>query len=124
MRQRSSYRSPSKPHAVQECLQPGTLISSVAISHDINTNYSQVAADLPRQPCRVTSGVRTTATHAQGTVNGASNSLSPPVFGRCPGVQTLFSSSGYCLALYEGADGMLSAYWAKYRTMTSSDAGR
>ncbi|MGS2841394.1 MULTISPECIES: transposase [Pseudomonas] len=35
MRQRSSYPKPFKAQIVQECLQPGASISSVAISHGI-----------------------------------------------------------------------------------------
>ncbi|MDR6610171.1 transposase [Pseudomonas synxantha] len=38
MRQRSSYSKPFKARVVQECLQPGATISSVAISHGINAN--------------------------------------------------------------------------------------
>ena len=38
MRQRSSYPKSFKAQVVQECLQPGTSISSVAISHGINAN--------------------------------------------------------------------------------------
>jgi transposase-like protein len=38
MRQRSSYPKPFKAQAVQECLQPGATLSSVAISHGINAN--------------------------------------------------------------------------------------
>lgn len=38
MRQRSSYTKPFKASVVQECLQPGASISSVAISHGINVN--------------------------------------------------------------------------------------
>ncbi|WP_414705666.1 transposase [Pseudomonas sp.] len=36
MRQRSSYSKPFKAQVVQECLQPGATVSSVAISHSIN----------------------------------------------------------------------------------------
>ncbi|HCF2626388.1 IS66-like element accessory protein TnpA [Pseudomonas aeruginosa] len=38
MRQRSSYPKPFKTQVVQECLQPGATVSSVAISHGINAN--------------------------------------------------------------------------------------
>lgn len=38
MRQRSSYPKPFKAQVVQECLQPGAAVSSVAISHGINAN--------------------------------------------------------------------------------------
>ena len=38
MRQRSSYPKSFKAQVVQECLQPGASISSVAISHGINAN--------------------------------------------------------------------------------------
>ncbi|WP_321836838.1 IS66-like element accessory protein TnpA [Pseudomonas kulmbachensis] len=38
MRQRSSYPKSFKTQVVQECLQPGATLSSVAISHGINAN--------------------------------------------------------------------------------------
>ncbi|WP_165676309.1 IS66-like element accessory protein TnpA [Metapseudomonas otitidis] len=38
MRQRSSYPKPFKAQVVQEYLQPGATVSSVAISHGINAN--------------------------------------------------------------------------------------
>ncbi|UBM23388.1 transposase [Pseudomonas sp. p1(2021b)] len=38
MRQRSSYPKPFKAQVIQECLQPGATVSSVAISHGINAN--------------------------------------------------------------------------------------
>ena len=38
MRQRSSYPKQFKAQVVQECLQPGAFISSVAISHGTNAN--------------------------------------------------------------------------------------
>ncbi|MFC3940947.1 IS66 family insertion sequence hypothetical protein [Pseudomonas gingeri NCPPB 3146 = LMG 5327] len=38
MRQRNSYPKSFKAQVVQECLQPGASISSVAISHGINAN--------------------------------------------------------------------------------------
>ena len=38
MRQRSSYPKPFKAQVVEECLQPGATISSVAIHHSINAN--------------------------------------------------------------------------------------
>ncbi|MNG16737.1 Transposase [compost metagenome] len=38
MRQRSSYPKPFKAQVVQECLQPGATVSSVAINHGINAN--------------------------------------------------------------------------------------
>jgi transposase len=38
MRQRSSYPKLFKAQVVQECLQPGATVSSVAISHGINAN--------------------------------------------------------------------------------------
>ena len=38
MRQRSSYPKPFKAQVVQECLQPGATLSSVAIAHGINAN--------------------------------------------------------------------------------------
>ena len=38
MRERSSYPKPFKAQVVQECLQPGATVSSVAIRHGINAN--------------------------------------------------------------------------------------
>jgi transposase len=38
MHQRSSYPKPFKAQVVQECLQPGATVSSVAIRHGINAN--------------------------------------------------------------------------------------
>ena len=38
MPQRNSYPKPFKAQVVQECLQPGAKISSVAIHHGINAN--------------------------------------------------------------------------------------
>ncbi|MBT8764795.1 IS66-like element accessory protein TnpA [Metapseudomonas boanensis] len=38
MRQRSSYPKSFKAQVVQECLQPGATVSSVAISHGIYAN--------------------------------------------------------------------------------------
>jgi transposase-like protein len=38
MRQRNSYPKPFKAQVVQECLQPGASVSSVAINHGINAN--------------------------------------------------------------------------------------
>jgi transposase-like protein len=38
MHQRSSYSKPFKTQVVQEYLQPGATVSSVAISHGINAN--------------------------------------------------------------------------------------
>lgn len=38
MRQRSSYPKLFKAQVVQECLQPGATVSSVAINHGINAN--------------------------------------------------------------------------------------
>ena len=38
MRQRSSYPKPFKVQVVQECLQQGATVSSVAIRHGINAN--------------------------------------------------------------------------------------
>lgn len=38
MRQRSSYPKSFKAQVVQECLQPGATLSSVAFSHGINAN--------------------------------------------------------------------------------------
>ncbi|WP_080943236.1 transposase [Pseudomonas marginalis] len=38
MRKRSSYPKPFKAQVVQECLQPGATISSVAIHHGISAN--------------------------------------------------------------------------------------
>lgn len=47
MRQRSSYPKPFKAQVVQECLQPGATVSSVAISHGINANVIRKWMPLP-----------------------------------------------------------------------------
>ncbi|MBB6290479.1 MULTISPECIES: transposase [unclassified Pseudomonas] len=39
MRQLSSYPEPFKAQVVQECLQPGAIVSSVAMSHGINAAF-------------------------------------------------------------------------------------
>ncbi|PKM24460.1 MAG: hypothetical protein CVV09_16200 [Gammaproteobacteria bacterium HGW-Gammaproteobacteria-13] len=64
MRQRSSYPKPFKAQVVQECLQPGATVSSVATRHGINVNVirkwlplyrDQLPAALPAfVPARVT----------------------------------------------------------------------
>ena len=64
MRQRSSYPKPFKAQVVQECLQPGASVSSIAIRHGINANVirkwlplyrDQLPAALPAfVPARVT----------------------------------------------------------------------
>lgn len=38
MRQRNSYPKPFKSQVVQECLQPGASVASVALIHGINAN--------------------------------------------------------------------------------------
>ncbi|MDH4559550.1 hypothetical protein E8F06_00860 [Pseudomonas sp. BN411] len=38
MRQRNSYPKPFKAQVVQECLQPGASVASVALNHGINAN--------------------------------------------------------------------------------------
>ncbi|KAB0508987.1 IS66-like element accessory protein TnpA [Pseudomonas moorei] len=38
MRQRTSYPKPFKTQIVQECLQPGVSMASVALRHGINAN--------------------------------------------------------------------------------------
>ncbi|KPW37722.1 ISPpu14, transposase Orf1 [Pseudomonas amygdali pv. mellea] len=38
MRQRTSYPKPFKAQVVQECLQPGVFMASVALRHGINAN--------------------------------------------------------------------------------------
>jgi transposase-like protein len=50
MRQRSSYPKAFKAQVVQECLQPGTSISSVAINHGINANVIRKWMPLYRNP--------------------------------------------------------------------------
>ncbi|WP_324741167.1 IS66-like element accessory protein TnpA [Pseudomonas veronii] len=50
MRQRSSYPKPFKAQVVQECLQPGATVSSVAISHGINANVIRKWVPLYRDP--------------------------------------------------------------------------
>ncbi|MCE6982873.1 IS66 family insertion sequence hypothetical protein, partial [Pseudomonas frederiksbergensis] len=46
MRQRTSYPKLFKNQVVQECLQPGASVASVAMSHGINANV--VRKWLPR----------------------------------------------------------------------------
>ncbi|WP_162886528.1 transposase [Pseudomonas syringae] len=57
MRQRSSYPKPFKAQVVQECLQPGATITSVAIHHGINANVIRSGYRLTginrQQPCRL-----------------------------------------------------------------------
>lgn len=55
MRQRSSYPKPFKAQAVQECLQPGATVSSVAISHGINANVIRKWLPLYRDQSATTS---------------------------------------------------------------------
>ncbi|WP_349987594.1 IS66 family insertion sequence element accessory protein TnpB [Pseudomonas alloputida] len=45
MRQRSSYPKPFKAQVVQECLQPGATVSSVAINHGINANVMRAGTE-------------------------------------------------------------------------------
>lgn len=55
MRQRSSYPKPLKAQVVQECLQPGATVSSVAISHSINANVIRKWMPLYRDRSATTS---------------------------------------------------------------------
>ncbi|MFP3403407.1 transposase [Pseudomonas sp. SIMBA_065] len=55
MRQRSSYPKPFKAQVVQECLQPGATVSSVAISHGINANVIRKWLPLYRDQSATTS---------------------------------------------------------------------
>ena len=48
MRHRSSYPKPFKAQVVQECLQPGATLFSVAISHGINANVIRKRLSLYR----------------------------------------------------------------------------
>ena len=41
MRQRTSYPKPLKAQIVQECLQPGVSMASVALRHGINANLAR-----------------------------------------------------------------------------------
>ena len=59
MRQRSSYPKLFKAQVVQECLQPGATISSVAIHHGINANVCQHRA--VREECPDCAGKRQAA---------------------------------------------------------------
>ncbi|HLD66580.1 MAG TPA: transposase [Pseudomonas sp.] len=54
MRQRSSYPKPFKAQVVQECLQPGATVSSVAIRHGINANVIRKWLPLYRDQLPVT----------------------------------------------------------------------
>lgn len=55
MRQRNSYPKPFKAQVVQECLQPGATVSSVAISHGINANVIRKWLPLYRYQSATTS---------------------------------------------------------------------
>jgi transposase-like protein len=59
MRQRSSYPKPFKAQGVQECLQPGASISSVAISHSINANVIANGCRFTRAANSSAAGFRT-----------------------------------------------------------------
>lgn len=54
MCQRSSHPKSFKAQVVQECLQPGATVSSVAISHGINANvirkWMPLIETSPQQP--------------------------------------------------------------------------
>jgi len=56
MRQRSSYPKPFKAQVVQECLQPGATISSVAIHHGINANVIRKPGSIASNPAGFRSG--------------------------------------------------------------------
>uniref|UniRef100_UPI0003627A17 transposase n=1 Tax=Pseudomonas asplenii TaxID=53407 RepID=UPI0003627A17 len=74
MRQRSSYPKPFKAQVVQECLQPGATVSSVAISHGINANViRKLDAALSRPACSdFTTGIRSAKTpHLNGQPNAS-----------------------------------------------------
>ncbi|NWE28753.1 transposase [Pseudomonas gingeri] len=53
MRQRSSYPKPFKAQVVQECLQPGASISSVAFTHGIDAIW------LATEPMDMRAGIET-----------------------------------------------------------------
>ncbi|WP_449122685.1 transposase [Pseudomonas sp. MPG01] len=67
MRQRSSYPKPFKAQVVQECLQPGAIVSSVAINHGINANVVRKWMPLYRDqpPSDFTTGIRTAKSGAE-----------------------------------------------------------
>lgn len=50
MRQRTSYPKLFKNQVVQECLQPGASVASVAMSHGINANVVRKWLPLYRDP--------------------------------------------------------------------------
>ena len=62
MRQRSSYPKPFKAQVVQECLQPGASVSSVAIRHGINANVIRKWLPLYRLPAALPAFVPVRAT--------------------------------------------------------------
>ena len=73
MRQRSSYPKPFKAQVVQECLQPGATISSVAIHHGINANVIRkwLPAYRDQSPATLTrSKVRNSFRRSQGHQSG------------------------------------------------------
>jgi transposase len=55
MRQRSSHPKSFNAQVVQECLQPGATVSSVAISHGINANVIRTWMPLYRDQPAATS---------------------------------------------------------------------
>ncbi|MFW0757749.1 IS66-like element accessory protein TnpA [Pseudomonas sp. H11T01] len=50
MRQRTSYPKPFKAQVVQECLQPGVSMASVALRHGINANLVRKWIPVHRDP--------------------------------------------------------------------------
>ncbi|WP_440058117.1 transposase [Pseudomonas fragariae (ex Marin et al. 2024)] len=73
MRQRSSYPKPFKAQVVQECLQPGATISSVAIHHGINANVIRKWLPVYRDQSPATlarSKVRNSFRRSQGHQSG------------------------------------------------------
>ncbi|WP_121500032.1 transposase [Pseudomonas aeruginosa] len=64
MRQRSSYPEPFKVQVVQECLQPGATVSSVAIRHGINANVIGVVRRNPRNFRQPSSSPATSASRS------------------------------------------------------------
>lgn len=69
MRQRSSYPKPFKAQVVQECLQPGATLSSVAISHGINANVIRKwlggSLSTSEEPSGVLAIIQTNGSHPQ-----------------------------------------------------------
>lgn len=82
MRQRNSYPKPFKAQVVQECLQPGATVSSVATSHGINANvirkWLPLYRDQPAAALLAFVPVRTPPTRSIVAMSAKAFSCRPP----------------------------------------------